>query len=145
MANNISNIDPYLFFEGRCEEAIEFYKRAFGAQVEMLMRYKESPEPPPPDCAPADGNKIMHASLRIGEKMVMMSDGRCSGKPNFQGFSLSLSAATESEAEKLFTALSNGGQVQMPLSKTFFATRFGMVQDRFGVGWMVIVHPNSAS
>jgi PhnB protein len=143
--NNISNIDPYLFFEGRCEEAIEFYKRALGAQVDMLMRFKESPEPPPPGCVPAGSeNKVMHASLRIGGKLVMMADGRCSGKLNFDGFALSLSVPTEAEAEKTFAALSDGGQAMMPLSKTFFAKRFGMVNDRFGVHWMVIVHPDSA-
>ena len=143
--NNISNVEPYLMFEGRCEEAIEFYKRALGAQVDMLMRFKESPEPPPPGCVPAGSeNKVMHASLRIGGKSVMMADGRCSGKLNFDGFALSLSVSTEAEAEKKFAALSDGGQVMMPLAKTFFAKRFGMVNDRFGVHWMVIVHPDSA-
>jgi PhnB protein len=146
MANdNISNIEPYLFFEGRCEEAIEFYKRTLGAEVNMLMRFKDSPEPPPPGCVPAGSeNKVMHASLRIGGKSVMMADGRCSGKLNFDGFALSLSFATEAEADKKFTALADGGQVMMPLGKTFFATRFGMLNDRFGVHWMVIVHPESA-
>lgn len=145
MANDIiSNVEPYLFFEGRCEEAIEFYKRTLGAEVNMLMRFKESPEPPPPGCVPAGSeNKVMHASLRIGDKSVMMADGRCSGKPNFDGFALSLSIQTEAEADKKFAALSDGGQPMMPLSKTFFATRFGMVKDRFGVHWMVIVHPKS--
>ncbi|HEV2329579.1 MAG TPA: VOC family protein [Verrucomicrobiae bacterium] len=142
--NNISNIEPYLFFEGRGEEAIEFYKRSLGAEVDMLMRYKESPEPPPPGCAPPDTNKIMHASVRIGGKSVMMSDGRCSGKPNFDGFALSLSVPTETEAEKKFKALSDGGQAMMPLTKTFFAKSFGMVKDRFGVHWMVIAHADSA-
>jgi PhnB protein len=142
--NNISNIDPYLFFEGRCEEAIEFYKRSLDAEVDMLMHYKDSPEPPPPGCAPPDKNKVMHASVRIGKHSVMMSDGRCSGKPSFDGFALSLSLATEAEADKKFGALSDGGQAMMPLAKTFFAKRFGMVKDRFGVHWMVIVHPDSA-
>jgi len=143
--NNISNIEPYLMFEGRCEEAIEFYKRTLGAQVNMLMRFKESPEPPPPGCVPAGSeNKVMHASLSIGGKSVMMADGRCSGKPNFDGFALSLSVPTEAEAEKKFTALSDGGQVMMPLAKTFFAKSFGMTKDRFGVHWMVIAHPDSA-
>ena len=143
--NNISNIEPYLFFEGRCEEAIEFYKRALGARVDVLMRFRESPEPPPPGCIPAGSeNKVMHASLRIGDKSVMMADGRCSGKANFDGFALALSLPSEAEAQKKFGALSDGGQVQMPLGKTFFSPSFGMVNDRFGVRWMIIVHPDSA-
>ena len=133
-------VQPYLMFNGRCEEAIEFYKKALGAKVEMLMRFKDSPEPPQPGmCPPGSDNKVMHASLRIGETTVMASDGHCQGKPSFQGFSLSVSAANDSEAERLFAALGNGGQVQMPLTKTFFSSRFGMVGDRFGVTWMVIV------
>ena len=133
-------VQPYLFFEGRCEEAIEFYKKKLGAKVDMLMRYKDSPEPPQPGMTPPGSeNKIMHATLKIGETTLMASDGRCQGKPNFQGFSLSIPAANEAAAEKLFSALSDGGQVQMPMSKTFFSPRFGMTTDRFGVGWMVIV------
>jgi PhnB protein len=128
-------IQPYLFFEGRCEEAIEFYQAAVGAEVLMLMRYKESPEPGPP----ANAEKVMHASLRIGDSTVLISDGRCSEKPSFQGFALSLTVANDAEAEQRFTALSDGGQVQMPLVKTFFTTSFGMVTDRFGVLWMVYV------
>ena len=133
-------VQPYLCFDGRCEEAIEFYRRALGAEVEMMMRYKESPEPPPPGCVPPGSeNRIMHASLRIGETTLMASDGRCGGKPNFQGISLSLTAATEAQAERLFGALADGGKVEMPLAKTFFSPRFGMVIDRFGVMWMVLV------
>jgi PhnB protein len=133
-------VEPYLFFDGRCEEAIEFYKRTLGAEVTMLMRFKESPEPHPPGMIPPGAeNKIMHSSFRIGETTVMASDGRCLGKPSFQGFSLSLSVPNEAEAERLFAKLGDGGQVQMPLAKTFFSSRFGMVADRFGVGWMVIV------
>ncbi|EEF57947.1 VOC family protein [Pedosphaera parvula] len=131
-------VQPYLFFEGRCEEALEFYKQALGAEVMMLMRFKESPEQSP-GCQPADGNKIMHVSFRIGDTVVMGSDGRCSGKPNFQGFALSLSVKTPAEAEKFFAALSAGGKVEMPLTKTFYSPSFGMVADRFGVFWMVIV------
>jgi PhnB protein len=132
-------IEPYLFFNGRCEEAVEFYKKALGAEVLMLMRYKESPEPPPPGRVPAGWeNKIMHASLRIGNTSVMASDG-CSEGINFQGFSLSLSVANEAEAKRFFTALADGGQVQMPLGKTFWSPCFGMVADRFGVGWMITV------
>ena len=130
-------VQPYLFFEGRCEEAIEFYRKALGAEVAMLMRFKESPDPAM--ISPGAEDKVMHASLRIGDATVMVSDGRCQGKASFQGFSLSLSPASEAEADRLFTALADGGQAQMPLSKTFFAKRFGMVADRFGVSWMIIV------
>jgi PhnB protein len=131
------HVQPYLFFDGRCEEALEFYKRALGAEVAMLMRFKESPEPAmnPPDA----GDKVMHASFRIGDTTVMASDGRCQGQPSFQGFSLSLTVADEAEAERRFAALADGGQVQMPLSRTFFSPKFGMVADRFGVSWMIIV------
>jgi PhnB protein len=133
-------VQPYLFFDGRCEEAIEFYKRALGAKVEVLMRFKESPEPPQPGmCPPGSDDKVMHASFRIGETTLMASDGRCQGKPSFQGFSLSLTAKDDAEAERLFAAVGEGGQVQMPLGKTFFSSRFGMVADRFGVSWMVVV------
>jgi len=137
-------VEPYLFFEGRCEEAIEFYKRALGAEVTALMRYKDSPEPPPPGkVPPGSDNKVMHANFRIGDATVMASDGLCSGKPSFQGFSLTLNAANEAEAERWFNALADGGQVQMPLTKTFFSPRFGMVADRFGVPWMVITEQKS--
>src|SRR5712691_5725796 len=135
-------IQPYLFFNGRCEEAVEFYKKALGAEVLMLMRFKDSPEPPQPGMIqPGSENKIMHVSLRVGETLVMASDGRCTGQASFQGFSLSLAVANESEADRIFAALSAGGQVQMPLAKTFWSPRFGMVADRFGVGWMVSVAP----
>ena len=133
-------IEPYLFFDGRCEEAIEFYRRTLGAEVTMLMRFRDAPDPPPPGMiAPGSEDKIMHASLRIGETNVMASDGRCMGTPSFQGVSLSLTVADEVEAERVFAALADGGQVQMPLGKTFFSPCFGMVADRFGVGWMVVV------
>ena len=132
-------IEPYLFFNGRCEEAIEYYKKALGAEVLMLMRYKESPEPPPPGTVPAGwDNKVMHTSLRVGNATLMASDG-CSDGPNFQGFSLSLTVASETEAQRAFAALADGGQVRMPLTKTFWSPCFGMLADRFGVGWMVSV------
>ena len=112
-------VQAYLFFAGRCEEAVEFYKKALGAEVEMIMRFKDSPEPPQPGMVPPGSeNKIMHVSFRIGDSMVMASDGRCEGAPSFQGFSLSLTVANEAEAGRVFAALSEGGQVQMPLSKT---------------------------
>jgi PhnB protein len=136
------HIEPYLFFNGRCEEAVEFYKKALGAEGVVLMRFKESPEPPPPGMIPTGSeNKIMHASFRVRDTMVMASDGRCTGQTDFQGFCLSITAANEAEAEQKFAALSEGGQVQMPLAKTFWSPRFGMVADRFGVGWMVSVMP----
>ena len=131
------NIEPYLFFEGRCEEALDFYRKALGAEIGMLMRFKESPEPT--GCAPGSENKVMHASFRVGGTTIMASDGHCGGKPSFQGFSLSITAGTEAEAGKLFAALAEGGQVQMPLAKTFYSPSFGMVADKFGVSWMVIV------
>ena len=130
-------IQPYLFFDGRCEEAIEFYRKALGAKVDALMRFKESPDQSM--IAPGTGEKVMHASLHIGDTTVMASDGRCEGKPSFQGFALSIAAKSEAEADRMFAALSDGGQVQMPLAKTFFSPRFGMAADRFGVSWMILV------
>lgn len=132
-------IQPYMFFDGRCEEALDFYRRRLNAEVTMLLRYKESPDPPQPGMVPAGcGDKIMHSSFRVGDTTVMASDGRCQGQPVFQGFSLALSVADETQADRLFAALADGGQVQMPLGRTFFSPRFGMVADRFGVSWMVI-------
>jgi PhnB protein len=130
-------VQPYLFFDGRCEEAIEFYRRTLGAEVVFLMRFKESPEPAM--TPPGSENKVMHATLRVGDTQIMASDGDCRGKPTFQGFSLSLTVAADQQAERLFAALGEGGQVQMPLTETFFATQFGIVADRFGVSWMVHV------
>ena len=130
-------VQPYLFFEGRCDEALEFYRKALGAEVTMLMRYKESPDPGA--YRPGMGDKVMHATIRIGESTVMVSDGHCERPPAFQGFALTLSVTDEAEAERLFTAFSDDGQVRMPLSKTFFSPRFGMVVDRFGVLWMILV------
>jgi PhnB protein len=135
-------VQPYLFFDGRCDEAVEFYRRALGAEVEMLMRFKDSPEPHDPSMIPPSaGDKVMHVSLRIGDTTVLASDGRCEGRPSFQGFALSLMVPDEAEAERRFAALADGGQVQMPLTKTFFASRFGMVADCFGVSWMIYVAP----
>ena len=135
-------VQPYLFFDGRCEEAIEFYRKAVGAEVGMLMRFKDSPDPCPEGMIPPGAeNKVMHASVQIGGTTVMASDGRCTGAPTFQGFSLSLDAKDDADAKRLFDALSDGGQVEMPLGKTFFASSFGMLRDRFGVGWMVIAAP----
>jgi len=130
-------VQPYLFFDGRCDEAIDFYRHALGAEVTMLLRFKDSPDPDM--CPAAAGDKVMHASFRIGDTTVLASDGRCEGRPTFQGFALSLTAPDEAKAERLFASLSDGGDVQMP--KTFFSPRFGMVADRFGVSWMISVAP----
>jgi PhnB protein len=132
-------VQPYLFFDGSCEEAVEFYRSKLGARVEMLMRFKDSPEPG--QNPPGAENKVMHTSFQIGDTTVMASDGRCLGQPSFQGFALSLTARDDADAQRLFSALSEGGQVQMPLGKTFFSSSFGMVADRFGVCWMVYVAP----
>jgi PhnB protein len=135
-------IQPYLFFGGRCEEALAFYAQTLGAEVTMMMRFRDCPDPPPPGMiAPGSEDKVMHAAVRIGETMVMASDGDCRGSTGFQGFSLSITAADEAEADRLFAALSEGGQIQMPMGATFFSPRFGMTADRFGVSWMVIVMP----
>ncbi len=130
-------IQPYLFFDGRCEEAATFYKQAVGAEVLMSMRFKDSPEPAM--TPPGSADKIMHMCMKIGDAQVMASDGRCTGKPSFGGFALSVTAADETEAERIFKTLSEGGEVQMPLTKTFFSPKFGMLADKFGVPWMVLV------
>lgn len=133
-------VEPYLCFEGRCEEAIEFYKKAIGAEVQFLMRFKEAP----PGACGADGvtpgteNKVMHSTVKIGDSVVLMSDGRNTGNASFQGITLTISAGSDADAKRYFDALSAGGQVQMPLAQTFFATSFGMLADKFGVGWMVL-------
>ena len=132
-------LTPYLDFNGRCEEAIGFYRKALNAEVTMLMRFKDNPEPSPNCESPGSAEKIMHASLRIGDSTLMASDGRCTGMTKFQGVSLSFAVPSDAAAEKAFAALSDGGQVCMPLAKTFFSSKFGMVTDRFGVMWMVMV------
>jgi PhnB protein len=137
-------VQPYLFFDGRCEEALNFYKTAIGAKVTALMRFSESPVPPSPEmCAGGEGgtpdmSKIMHANMEIGDTQIMASDGMAQGKAEFKGISLSITATSDAEAQRLFKALGDGGQVQMPMAETFFASTFGMVADRFGVSWMVI-------
>lgn len=132
-------IQPYLFFDGRCDEALAFYRNAIGAEVTMLMRFKDNPERNPGMEPPNAADKVMHARIQIGDAVIMASDGRCQGNPEFKGFALSLTAPSAAEAERLFTALADGGQVVMPLAKTFFSPRFGMMTDRFGVMWMVYV------
>jgi PhnB protein len=129
-------VQPYLSFEGRCDEAIEFYKKAIGAKVDMLMRFKEAPDQSM--VSPGSGDKVMHAALRAGDTQLLMSDGRCTGSPNFSGIALALSAASDADADRIFNALAEGGKVNMPMATTFFASRFGMCADKFGVGWMVL-------
>jgi len=134
-------VQTYLFFDGRTEEAIEFYKKVLGAKVEMLMRFRDNPDAASqPGCNPAGADdKVMHSEIRIGDTTLMLSDGNCTGKPAFNGFSLTAEAKDPADAERLFARLSEGGQVQMPLGKTFFSPAFGMLADRFGVSWMVLV------
>ncbi|MGH7976958.1 MAG: VOC family protein [Limisphaerales bacterium] len=135
--NKNYSIQPYLIFNGRCEEAVEFYRKALGAEIMMLVRFKDSPDPGM--VAPGAENKIMHTTLKIGGTIILASDGRCTGQMSFAGFSLSLAVKTTEDAGRFFAALSEGGQVQMPLAKTFFSPRFGMVTDRFGVSWMIVI------
>ncbi|HEV3164782.1 MAG TPA: VOC family protein [Isosphaeraceae bacterium] len=133
-------VQPYLMFEGRCEEALEFYRKTLGAEVTMLSRFKDIPGPHEQGMIPPGGeNKVMHMSFRIGDTTVMASDGQCLGKPSFEGFALSLTVANAAEAKRSFDALAEGGQVKMPLGKTFFSPSFGMLSDRFGVSWMIYV------
>jgi len=143
-------VQSYLSFEGRCDEALGFYKKALGAEVVQLMRYSEAPAPEPSDNADAScggampsPDKVMHAVVRIGETELMASDGRCSGQPEFKGVMLALTASTDAEARKWFDALADGGQVMQPLMKTFFTSSFGMLNDRFGVSWLLVVHQAS--
>ena len=137
-------IEPYVFFDGRCDEAIDFYRAALGAETLMLLRYSDAPAdagPPPEGCSPpppGTSDKVMHAALRVGETTVMLSDGMCGGNPKFEGMSLSLTAADDAEAARIFAALADGGQVMVPLGPSFFASSFGMLADRFGVNWMVV-------
>ncbi len=132
-------VQPYLFFDGRCDEAIEFYKKTLGAEADMVLRWKDSPDKSM--CTPGNENKVMHSSLKIGDTRVMASDGRNTGNPEFKGFALSVNAKDEADANRLFGGLSAGGKVMMPLAKTFFSACFGMTTDKFGVNWMVIVEP----
>ncbi|HKE93871.1 MAG TPA: VOC family protein [Povalibacter sp.] len=134
-------VEPYLYFDGRCEEAIEFYRRTLGAEISALLRFKEGGAPH----APGNENRIMHVALKVGDSTVLASDGQCQGKPVFQGFSLALSTANDGQAERWFAALSVGGRVQLPLGATAFASRFGMVADRFGVLWTVVSQPPASA
>jgi PhnB protein len=135
-------IQPYIFFDGRCDEALEFYKAALRGEVTMLLGYKDSPEPSKEGCG-GQPDKVMHASVRVGDASFMAADGNCGGKPRFEGFGLSFTVPTEAHADRAFNALSSGGRVLAPLTKTFFSPRFGMVTDKFGVMWMVYVAPSA--
>jgi len=132
------NVQPYLYFDGRTEEALAFYKGAIGAQVEFLMHFKDGPAEAQAHMPPNSKDKVMHASFKVGDSTLFASDGNCGGKPNFAGVTLTIDAASDAEADKLFAALGQGGQIQMPMAETFFASRFGMVADKFGVSWMVL-------
>jgi len=133
------NVQPYLFFEGRADEALGFYAQVFGVQP-TVMRYRDAPDPPPPGMLPPGSEgKVMHADFKVGDTLVMLSDGMCSGTLRFDGFSLALACTTQADARRTFDALVAGGQVTMPLGKTFWSPLFGMLKDRFGVGWMVMV------
>jgi PhnB protein len=129
-------VQPYLFFDGKCEEALEFYKRALGAKVNALMRFSEGPDQS--RIKPENKNKVMHSEFQVGEAVIMASDGYCNGAPSFQGFSLTITVSNDAEAKRVFDAITAGGEVRMPLEKTFFASSFGMATDKYGVGWMVI-------
>ena len=130
----------YLFFDGRTDEALEFYKKTLGIEVEMLMRFKDAPGPDDPNCPPPPKpDAVMHSSFKLGGQQIMASDGHGGGKPEFKGFALTLAVKSEAEADRLFAALSEGGQVQQPLIKTFFSPKFGMLADKFGMNWMVLV------
>ena len=135
------NVIPYLFFDGRAEEALDFYRDKLGADIKGVHRFNDSPDPQ--QVPPGGGDKVMHATFTVGDTTIMASDGYNKGKPSFQGFSLSLNVSTESEATQCFAALSDGGQVQVPLAKTFFSPLFGLVSDRFGVSWMINVLPKA--
>lgn len=135
MTTSKTIVQPYLFFGGRCDEALKLYRTALGAEVVMLSRFKDSPDPSMIE--PGMEEKVMHASFKIGETTLMASDGRCEGGATFEGFSLSVAVPDEKEADRVFAALSEGGEVTMPLGKTFWSPKFGMLTDKFGVGWMV--------
>ncbi len=142
MAEALNNkVQPYLFFDGRCEEALEFYKKAIGAEIGMLMRVKDAPDQ---GGAHAPADKIMHASFFVGNTLIMASDGFAKGQPKFEGFCLSISAKDEADTERMFSALGAGGEVTQPIIKTFFSPAFGMVRDKFGVHWMVLVPQDMA-
>ena len=136
------NVQPYLSFEGRCQEALDFYKSAIGATIEVVMQFKDAPADVQMQISPGSKNLVMHSSFKVGDTQIMATDGQCSGTSKFSGITLTINAKDVAEAEKLFAAVGNGGQVLQPLTKTFFASKFGMVADKFGIMWMVIAEAN---
>lgn len=131
-------LDSYLFFDGNCAEAMNFYQRVTGGKLTAMMKYSESPQPQDPaHCGPGDMNRIMHASLVIDGRNLMASDTPQGQFKPMQGFSLSLFYETPEEAKQKFDMLSDSGQVFMPFGPTFWAKGFGMCVDRFGTPWMV--------
>ena len=135
-------VEPYLYFDGRCDQAIEFYGRTVGAEVTVIVRFNDAPGAQP---RPGNENKVMHVALRIGESTVLASDGQCRGSPRFEGFSLSIAAVSDGEADRVFAALSVGGRVQVPMMPTGFASRFGMVSDHFGILWTIVAQQGAAA
>jgi PhnB protein len=131
------NVQPYLFFDGKCVEALEFYKKAIAADVKTVLRWKDSPDPSM--CTPANADKVMHAHFNVGDTAILASDGHNNGAPKFEGFALTITTKSEAEADKLFGALSDGGNVTLAMTKTFFSPHFGMLADKFGVHWMIMV------
>lgn len=141
----MTRLTPYLFFSGRCEEAISFYMSHLGAEQLFLMRFNDSPDATPPGMlAPGFETKVMHSTVRIGETIVMMSDG-CDAETKFSGFRISIALPTEADAQRVFAALSQGGTVEMPLTKTFWSSCFGMLTDQFGIGWMVTLEEETSA
>ena len=139
-------VQPYLFFDGRCQEALDFYQSILQAEVMSIMRFKESPVPPDTNMMPpGSDDKIMHATFRIGQSVLMASDGRCQGEPDFAGVALTITLSDPDRAEDVFEALAQDGEIQMPMTQTFFAQAFGMVADRFGLSWMILVEPVEAA
>ena len=130
-------VESYLFFKGQCEEAMNFYKDTVGLEVLFMMRFSESPDQSMTQ--PGMEDKIMHASVKIGDTPLMMSDGDCNGEMEFKGSSLSIGLDNEDEAKRIFDAMSAGGTVTMPLMKTFWSPCFGMFKDKFGIDWMINV------
>ena len=130
-------VEPYLMMSGRCEEALEFYKQAVNAQVVMILRMKDAPDAPPMPMPPNWGDKIMHCGFTIGQTLVMASDGMSEERVDFSGVTLSITADDETQARRMFDALSASGKVFMPMGKTFWSPCFGMCADKFGVNWML--------
>ena len=123
---------PYLFFSGTCTKAVQFYRDRLGADVRALVRFRDLP-----GASPDAGDKVMHAELAIGQSTIFASDGRRDDGSNGTGYAISLQAANDREAERLFAALADQGTIEIPLMTTPFASRFGKAVDRFGTPWMV--------